>query len=150
MLSLLRIMDKVLNNTSLILLFHIGDTSLLFPGDAQIENWSYALFKARNRKNICARLAKTNLYKVGHHGSLNATPKTLWNSFVHKESDAQADADRLISVLSTKANKHGHRENDTEVPRRPLVTALEKFTSHASTQRHTGKKPWVDVDVPIS
>jgi hypothetical protein len=149
MLSLLRIMDKVLNNTSLILLFHIGNTSLLFPGDAQIENWSYALFKARNRKSICARLAKANLYKVGHHGSLNATPKTLWNSFVHKESEANADEDRLISVLSTKANKHGHRENNTEVPRRPLVTALEKLTELKSTQRHTGKKPWVDVDVPI-
>jgi hypothetical protein len=149
MLSLLRIMDKVLNNTSLILLFNIGGTSLLFPGDAQIENWSYALFKAGNRKSICARLAKTNLYKVGHHGSLNATPKTLWNSFVHKQSDAQADADRLISVISTKANKHGHPENDTEVPRRPLVTALEKFSNYLSTQRHTGKKPWVDVDVPI-
>ena len=42
-------MDKVLNNTSLILLFHIGETTLLFPGDAQIENWSYALFDAPNR-----------------------------------------------------------------------------------------------------
>lgn len=149
MLSLLRIMDKVLNNTSLILLFHIGDTSLLFPGDAQIENWSYALFKARNRKSILARLAKTNLYKVGHHGSLNATPKTLWNSFVHKESEVNADENRLISVMSTKASKHGHSESNTEVPRKPLVTALEKLSDYRSTQRHTGRKPWLDVDVPI-
>ena len=122
---------------------------LLFPGDAQIENWSYALFDAPNRRAIRGRLAGTNLYKVGHHGSLNATPKTLWNGFAHKQSDAQADADRLISVLSTKANKHGHPENDTEVPRRPLVTALENFTAYQSTQNHTGKNPWADVDVPI-
>lgn len=149
MLSLLRIMDKVLNNTSLILLFHIGDTSLLFPGDAQIENWSYALFEARNRKNICARLAKTNVYKVGHHGSLNATPKTLWNSFVHKQTETHADEDRLISVMSTKANKHGHSENNTEVPRQPLVRELKKYSTLESTQHHTRKKWWVDVDVPI-
>ena len=142
-------MDKVLNNTSLILLFQIGDTTLLFPGDAQIENWSYALLRTHRTTRSANAWPTTNLYKVGHHGSLNATPKTLWNSFVHKESDAQADADRLISVMSTKANKHGHPENDTEVPRRPLVTALEKFTAYESTQRHTGTKPWADVDVPI-
>src|SRR4051812_13955630 len=79
MLSILRTMDSVLNNTSLILLIQIGGTTLLFPGDAQIENWSYALFNAPNHAAIRKRLAQTNVYKVGHHGSLNATPKTLWN-----------------------------------------------------------------------
>jgi Metallo-beta-lactamase superfamily len=149
MLSLLRIMDGVLNNTSLILLFHIGNTSLLFPGDAQIENWSYALFDVDDADDIRARLAETNLYKVGHHGSLNSTPRTLWKGFVHKETAAHADEDRLISVMSTKAGKHGHIENDTEVPRRTLVDALKAFTEHNSTQSRTGKNPWADVDVPI-
>ena len=75
MLAIVRSLDYALNNTSLILLFEIGGTRLLFPGDAQIENWSYALFDAPNHEEIQARLAGANFYKVGHHGSLNATPE---------------------------------------------------------------------------
>src|SRR6185295_9967935 len=73
LLGIMRALDKVMNNTSLILLFEVGGKKLLFPGDAQIENWSYALSKPAVRK----ALAGVNLYKVGHHGSLNATPKSL-------------------------------------------------------------------------
>jgi hypothetical protein len=149
MLGILRIMDEVLNNTSLILLMQIGGTTLLFPGDAQIENWSYALFDAPNHKAIRERLAATNVYKVGHHGSLNATPKTLWNGFSHKQDAAHATANRLVSVMSTKSGKHGDARRGTEVPRGPLREALEQFSEHFSTQRRTGKKPWVDVAVPI-
>ena len=42
--SLLRIvssLEDALNNTSIILQFRSGTRRLLFPGDAQIENWSY-------------------------------------------------------------------------------------------------------------
>lgn len=42
-----RALDHVLNNTSVILLFRIGDFSLLFPGDAQIESWSWSLGQSR-------------------------------------------------------------------------------------------------------
>ena len=93
MMSLLRVMDGVLNNTSVILLVQIGETRLLFPGDAQIENWSYALFDAPNSAAIRAELADTNLYKVGHHGSLNATPKTLWNHFAHRNTATKPPSD---------------------------------------------------------
>ena len=44
--SLLRIvtsLEDALNNTSIILQFQTGTRRMLFPGDAQIENWSYAL-----------------------------------------------------------------------------------------------------------
>ncbi len=43
MLSLVRILDEAMNNTSVILLFEAGKKKLLFPGDAQIENWTYSL-----------------------------------------------------------------------------------------------------------
>jgi len=100
MMSLLRVMDGVLNNTSVILLVQIGETRLLFPGDAQIENWSYALFDAPNSEAIRAELAATNLYKVGHHGSLNATPKSLWNHFAHRNTAEGGQACR------TKPNRY--------------------------------------------
>ena len=43
LLGLVRILDDAMNNTSLILLLEIGETLILLPGDAQIENWRYAL-----------------------------------------------------------------------------------------------------------
>jgi hypothetical protein len=149
MMSLLRVMDGVLNNTSVILLLQIGGTRLLLPGDAQIENWSYALFDAPNSEAIRAELSDTHLYKVGHHGSLNATPKTLWNHFEHRSTTERAPQ-RLISVVSTMAGKHGSPQSRTEVPRATLVAELEANSDFHSTQDHSAaKRPWVDVDVPI-
>ena len=84
LLSIVRSLDKVMNNTSIILLFEINGTSLLFPGDAQIENWSYALSKPAVRR----LLSKVSVYKVGHHGSRNATPKTLWEGFKNRSTKA--------------------------------------------------------------
>ena len=133
MLSIMRALDKVMNNTSLILLFQIGKKKLLFPGDAQIENWSYALSKAKDKK----LLADVGLYKVGHHGSLNATPKTLWNLF--KNRSTKAKNGRLQTVVSTMAGKHGSPPK-TEVPRQPLVAALKKESDFFTTQDLKGAK----------
>jgi hypothetical protein len=150
MLSILRIMDGVLNNTSLILLLEIGGTTLLFPGDAQIENWSYALFDAPNHVDIRRRLAGTNVYKVGHHGSLNATPKTVWKGFRHKQDEAHKTASRLISVMSTKSGKHGDPHKGTEVPRTILRDELEAQSELFNTQRKRSvTKPWTDVPIPL-
>jgi hypothetical protein len=131
-LELVRILDDVMNNTSLILLFEIGKMKFLFPGDAQIENWSYALKAAPEAAANRTLLAETDFYKVGHHGSLNATPKTLWKLFDRKGA---ADKDRrLRTSVSTMAGKHGSAARQTEVPRRPLIEALEKDSDFFSTQ----------------
>lgn len=68
-------LDKALNNTSLILLIEAAGRRLLFPGDAQIENWSYSLSGPGSSDELRAKLSDLDLYKVGHHGSRNATPK---------------------------------------------------------------------------
>ena len=128
LLGLVRILDKALNNTSVILLFEVGDKKLLFPGDAQIENWEYALSKPEIKK----LLRETTLYKVGHHGSRNATPKTLWSDFKNRSTDEKNPA-RLKTVISTMAGKHGHTEQ-TAVPRRTLVDDLEKLSDYHTTQ----------------
>ena len=128
LLGLVRSMDDALNNTSVILLFEAGGKKLLFPGDAQWENWELAL-----NKNA-AVLKDVDLYKVGHHGSLNATPKTLWNAF-SKRSEKEGKPGRLVTVMSTRSDsKHGHAESDTEVPRRTLVKELKQNSVHRSTQ----------------
>lgn len=129
LLSLVRILDDAINNTSLILLFEIGGTKLLFPGDAQIENWSYAL----SRKRTVERLRGTTVYKVGHHGSLNATPKSLFELFDRRRS-RQPGRPPLIALMSTMAGKHGDEEHETEVPRGKLVDALKEETDLRTTQ----------------
>jgi ribonuclease BN (tRNA processing enzyme) len=133
MLRIVRMLDQAMNNTSLILLFRIGSRSLLFPGDAQIENWSYAL----EQPPWLEKLSGVDLYKVGHHGSLNATPKSLWKSFWKKSEDAAAP-DRLRTLMSTLEGKHGHAEDRTEVPRETLVNDLRKQSNLFTTQSLVG------------
>ena len=120
-----------MNNTSLILLFEVFGKKLLFPGDAQLENWSYALEDAPDAAKTRALLADVDVYKVGHHGSLNATPKTLlWEDFKHRN---KSGAQRLVTLLSTMPGKHGKVANKTEVPRRPLLAALKAETALSNT-----------------
>ena len=144
-LQLVRDLDNVMNNTSVILLFEIGNRKLLFPGDAQIENWSYAL----QQKKWQDLLKNVNLYKVGHHGSLNATPKSLWRLFRHK-GDAHT-SNRLETLCSTKAGKHGSTRSGTEVPRKVLVEELEKDSAFHSTEDFKGPNKLSDsITIEIS
>jgi len=77
-------LDNKTNNMCLVLAFEIVATGevLLFPGDAQIGNWeswkgvSFTLSDGNGgRRTVTARdlLQRTVFYKVGHHGSHNAT-----------------------------------------------------------------------------
>jgi beta-lactamase superfamily II metal-dependent hydrolase len=74
----LRLNDEV-NNTSLVIAIELRKTGkvLLFPGDAQRGNWiSWSNLKWNvDGKTVTARdlLGRTVFYKVGHHGSHNAT-----------------------------------------------------------------------------
>lgn len=80
--------DKVINNTSLVLAFRLPDNRvLLFVGDAQVGNWlSWHEIERKDwrrpdggqvdyRPTAAELLATTVVYKVGHHGSHNATLK---------------------------------------------------------------------------
>lgn len=74
-------LDTHTNNTSLVLAIELspGGHVLLFPGDAQVGNWLSwdDVTWAGKYEKVTAKdlLAKTVLYKVGHHGSHNATLK---------------------------------------------------------------------------
>jgi hypothetical protein len=139
MLGIVRALDKALNNTSLILLMRVGKKSLLFPGDAQIENWAYAL----SRPDYREMLKDVDVYKVGHHGSLNATPKSLWEMF-EKRSREPAPG-RLKSVMSTMPGKHGSVSSKTEVPRETLTDALRKESDLLSTHDLPADTLFVDI-----
>jgi hypothetical protein len=130
LLEIVRVLDNQMNNTSLILLFEIGNKKLLFPGDAQLENWTWALVDAPDAARTRALLAGVDVYKVGHHGSRNATPKQLlWEKF-SKRGGAQGR--RLRTLLSTLPGKHG-KSAATAVPRKTLLDALKKETNLINT-----------------
>lgn len=143
LLQIVRMLDQQMNNTSLILTFQVGRKSLLFPGDAQIENWQYALEQPKYRK----LLAGVDLYKVGHHGSLNATPKTLWSRFDKRSKTPSKN--RMKSLLSTMEHKHGSEASNTEVPRRKLLGALKAETDLFSTQELKGDAFYRDVTLTL-
>jgi hypothetical protein len=149
MLGVVRSIDDALNNTSLILLFDVNGTRLLFPGDAQIENWRYALFDAPDAARTRAMLGDTAVYKVGHHGSLNATPKTMWNGLTRRGGPEKRT--RLRAVISTFGGKHGNARRGTEVPRRKLLEALEAESELFTTQTLRSKTVfWREFEVPLS
>lgn len=131
--GIVRILDDALNNTSVILLFEAGGKAFLFPGDAQIENWEYTL----KNKKLMNRLAKVDFYKVGHHGSRNATPKSLWGKFAKR--GASGKKGRMTTVVSTMAGKY-NKSVEGEVPRATLIAALKSKTTFYSTQSLKGKK----------
>jgi hypothetical protein len=117
-LRIVEYLDGAMNNTSLILLIQAGDRTLLFPGDAQIENWEYALKNSPDHDHVLELLGQVDLYKVGHHGSRNATPRTLFGLW-----DPAVPTSRRTGLMSTKTGVYpGH--SGTEVPRRTLVEAL--------------------------
>ena len=74
-------LDGTLNNQSLVVLFTCNGKKLLFVGDAQWGNWAYWLYGRAvtgSDPGISDRakeiLGSIDFYKVGHHGSTNATP----------------------------------------------------------------------------
>lgn len=64
-------LDKAVNGTSLMLMPEVAGVHLLFPGDAQWGTWRAAVEDLEWRE----LLMRTAFYKIGHHGSHNATPK---------------------------------------------------------------------------
>lgn len=127
LLRIVRTLDDALNNTSLILVFQTGTRTLLFPGDAQIENWSFA-FSQAGALAPESPLEQVDLYKVGHHGSRNASPRSLVGAW-------GARAKPLTSLMSTKPGVHGESE-ETAVPRTTLCEALAALGTLARTDEY--------------
>ena len=122
-------LDTHTNNSCLVLAFEFADTGevFLFPADAQVGNWlswqdlSWKVGSGESRQVITARdlLARTVFYKVGHHGSHNATLRDLGLELMTSE-----DLTAFIPVAEAEAKKN--RWN--EMPFSPLVKRLAART----------------------
>ena len=99
-------LDKAVNGTSLMLMLEVSGTFMLFPGDAQWGTWSAAM-EDPEWKEMLGRVA---FYKIGHHGSHNATPK----DFVEKMIP-----EGICAMASTLT-----RQIWPDIPRGPLLDGL--------------------------
>jgi beta-lactamase superfamily II metal-dependent hydrolase len=76
---------STINNTSLVFALELTESGkvLLFVGDAEEESWQTWENKNTNLNKL---LANTVVYKVGHHGSINATDQeVLQNKMTHPD-----------------------------------------------------------------
>lgn len=125
--------DSKINGTSLVLVIEVAGVHLLLAGDAQWGTWEAALEDQEWRE----LLLKTRFFKVGHHGSHNATPQTLVNDLLGKRG-------KVLAMVSTR--KFG----DWDVPRQPLLDALGKRSAIARSDMAAGRPfrqadNWTDI-----
>ncbi len=117
-------LEQAVNGTSLMLMFEMGKAFLLFPGDAQNGTWKEALQDEEWRE----LLAKTNFYKIGHHGSHNATPKEFVFEVLAKSFKAMASVryiarfkhipkPELMKALKDKRGKIARSDKPEDDPR---------------------------------
>lgn len=121
-------MDNYTNNTSLVLAIELIDSGkvLLFPGDAQVGNWlgwkdTVWTVEDNDGDNVeisgMDLVGRTTFYKVGHHGSHNAT-------LVDYLRQMRDDLVAMIPVNEAWANE----KKDWEHPGKTLLKELIKQT----------------------
>jgi beta-lactamase superfamily II metal-dependent hydrolase len=122
--------DNFLNNQSLVVLFTFGGKKLLFVGDAQAGNWEHWLYRVDAPDRDPTKLgdiveesrdllANIDFYKVGHHGSTNATPIQAVEAI-----GGDRPVNSVVAMCSTEVAVYGNPDKGTEVPRDPLLEAL--------------------------
>jgi hypothetical protein len=135
-------LDSDTNNTSLVLaieLVHSGQV-LLFPGDAQVGNWLSwddcgwwipGEHGSARRVDAADLLARTVLYKVGHHASHNATLKE--KGLERMRSEKLVAMIPVVEEVAAKQGTHGWK-----MPFAPLLAALESRTEGRVIRVDTG------------
>jgi beta-lactamase superfamily II metal-dependent hydrolase len=133
-------LDRVLNNTSVVVLLRVGDASVLLPGDAQWGAWLPLL----DAVDVRSLLSGVTVYKVSHHGSHNGTPRTLAE---------EVFGDAVTSVVSFR-----HIERWPHIPKSNLMEALMRehrqlLSSDGSLDRLPGARQsddglWWEFDIP--
>jgi beta-lactamase superfamily II metal-dependent hydrolase len=102
-------LDQARNNESVVALLVVRNRYLLFPGDAQYGNWRWWL-ENENPESILPEIC---FFKVAHHGSVNATPKTALE---------QMSEGKFAAMVSTQSVPW------KSIPRVPLMARLSERT----------------------
>ncbi len=119
-------LDSDTNNTSLVLAFELPDGSvMLFPGDAQVGNWlSWHSHSYRDETGAVHTaeqiLNRVRFYKVGHHGSHNAT--------LREKGLAMMTRSDLVAAIPTDEAFGRKQGGNWQMPNPRVFTALEQRT----------------------
>lgn len=144
-------LDSVLNNTSLVVLFSYRGKTLLFPGDAQYGNWR-SWMESADGTSILSHL---NYFKIAHHGSHNATPKSALDKTPEKAFAAHISTQnkpwgsipfkKMLDELDVKAS--GYVRSDSI----PLagVKGAPKGPAYKETQGFTLGPFWSDYTLAL-
>jgi beta-lactamase superfamily II metal-dependent hydrolase len=116
-------LDNARNNESLVTLFVFHNKYLLFTGDAQYGNWRGWIDDEKSSSDI---LAKINFFKIGHHGSHNATPKAA----LEKMADGE-----FAAMVSGQSNIW------PTIPHPPLMTRLNE-----KTKKRIVRSDWLPIE----
>lgn len=127
-------LDKAINGTSLMLMLKVCGQYLLFPGDAQWGTWQAALDNPQRNQ----LLMKTTFYKIGHHGSHNATPvdfveQAIGNDFWAMASTHHVDQwpsipkEELLLALGKKTTRIARSDKQTEAPTPTFRVATDQY-----------------------
>ncbi len=145
------VLNKGINNTSLALAFELEKSGkvLLFIGDAQRGNWKSwtAGSWQEGDKKITIRdlMARTVLYKVGHHGSHNATlAGALNDDYPNLTWMGQGSYGREFTAMITAVSKWAYAQTPVWAhPLKSIKEELVKKTAGRIFQTDTGalKKP---------
>jgi Metallo-beta-lactamase superfamily len=128
-------LDDRTNNSSLVLAFEFLDTKrvMLFVGDAQVGNWLswQNVSWANDDTTIPDLLARTIFYKVGHHGSRNATLK---------QHGLELMTSPDLSAFIPTNEKDALKVKWGEMPFKTILEDLEKRTSQRVIR---ADDPWI-------
>ncbi|MFO0577378.1 MAG: hypothetical protein U1A78_25510 [Polyangia bacterium] len=116
-------LEANLNATSLMLMLEIGQAFLLCPGDQQWVAWQ----KVLDDEHGSELLRRTTFYKVGHHGSFNATPRDFVEELL---------GEHVYALVPTQ-NRGGKPWK--EIPKLPLLEGLRE--KHAYVIRSDQAEP---------
>ncbi|HVS12959.1 MAG TPA: MBL fold metallo-hydrolase [Thermoanaerobaculia bacterium] len=132
--------DDYVNNTSLAFAVELPESGrvLLFPGDAQAGNWlSWAdeseglTFAGAPEVTVADLLPRTVFYKVGHHGSHNAT-------LAAKGLERMTSEELVAFVPTDETWAWQTRESGWRMPYLPLYRALLERTGGRLVQSDSG------------
>jgi hypothetical protein len=128
-------LDSATNNTCLVLAFELEDGDvLLFAADAQVGNWlswqDLAWEDADRKITGPDLLRRTIFYKVGHHGSHNATLRKLGLEQMESLELAFVPVDREMAI----------KKRWNQMPLNELMTRLNEITKDRVVR--------IDADIP--
>jgi hypothetical protein len=123
-LDLLGAVDRTRNNTSIVMRWTYGQTRLLFTGDAEETSWAIM-----RQKQVPLG---AHAIKVGHHGSINASPPWSFTEVFPAKTAANA------AIVSTEPSRF---TGENEVPKQEVLDGWKKRLAKTSRLLRTDKRP---------